>query len=111
MNLADAILSPIALALISLIVFRDVRYMIRKRASDNWPTTQATIEKATLGSRGFAPALPRLIYRIHFTYTYGLNGTQYTGLFVLLTGNKKSGKRFRKPLLGRELSLDTILVA
>jgi hypothetical protein len=51
MNLADAILLPFILLVMSVIVFRDLRYMFRKGASEKWPKTEATIESTTTVSR------------------------------------------------------------
>src|ERR1700731_1258051 len=46
-ELSRSILLPFILLVMSVIVFRDLRYMFRKRASENWPKTEATIESAT----------------------------------------------------------------
>jgi hypothetical protein len=107
MSLADAILLIFGLIVVvdvSVIVFRDLRYMFRKRASENWPTTEATIESAATVHRRLGSALQGLlIYRAWFTYIYCVSGIQYTGFFVLITGNKKSGERLQQALAGKRI--------
>jgi hypothetical protein len=102
MNLADAILLIFGLIVVvnvSVIVFRDLRYMFRKRASENWPKTEATIESAATVHRRLGSTLQGLlIYRAWFTYIYCVSGIPYTGFFVLITGNKKSGERLQQAL-------------
>ena len=102
MNLVDAIFLAIMLLLMSVIVFRDFRYTFRKRASEKWPTMQATIESATVRRGG--PALYFfLMYRVYFTYSYCVNDIRYTGLFVLVADNKKSGEGLQQALAGKRV--------
>jgi hypothetical protein len=103
MNLADAILLPIVLIGLSVMVFLDLRYTFRKRASENWPSMEATIESATVGGRGPMLALPRLIYRVYFRYSYCVNGIAYVGCFFLLAGDKKSGEALQQALTGKKV--------
>jgi hypothetical protein len=104
MTLANAILLPFVLIVVSVIVFRDLRYMFRKRASENWPKTEATIESATTVRRRLGSTLQgRLIHRAWFTYIYCASGIQYTGFFVLITGNKKSGEGLQQALAGKKI--------
>jgi hypothetical protein len=104
MNLANAILLPIALILVSVIVFRDLRYLFRKRASENWPKTEATIESATAGRRRLgSPLQGLLIHRAWFTYIYSVSSIQYMGFFVIITGNKKSGEELQQALAGKRV--------
>ena len=60
MNLADAILLPVILILLSVMVFRDLHYTFRKRASEKWPSLQARIESVTVGCGRAASFLPEL---------------------------------------------------
>jgi hypothetical protein len=104
MNLADAIFGLIIVIAVSVTVFRDLRYMFRKRASENWPKTEATIESATTVRRRLGARLQGLLlYRAWFTYIYCVNGIQYTGFFVLITGNKKSGEGLQQALAGKRI--------
>jgi Protein of unknown function (DUF3592) len=104
MNLADAILLPFVLLIMSVIVFRDLRYMFRKRASENWPKTEATIESVTTVRRRLGlPVQGLLIHRAWFTYIYSVSGIQYTGFFVLITGNKKAGEGLQQALAGKRV--------
>jgi hypothetical protein len=104
MNLADAILLPFILIIVSVIVFRDLRYMFRRRASENWPKTEATIESAAAVRRRLgSPLQGLLVRRAWFTYIYCVSGIQYTGFFVLITGNKKSGEGLQQALAGKRV--------
>ena len=106
MNLADAILLPFVLIVVSVIVFRDLRYMFRKRASENWPKTEGTIENApTVRRRLGSPLQGLLIHRAWFTYIYCVSGIQYTGFFVLITGNKKAGEGLQQALAGKRIGI------
>jgi hypothetical protein len=81
--------------LIPYMVFTDLRYTLRKRRSKNWPTTAAKIESAVLG--------PGVFRRVHFTYSYCVNGLQHTGRFYLLAAGKKTGEELRQSLVGRSV--------
>jgi hypothetical protein len=101
MSLVDAILLPIILIGLSYMVFCDLRYTLRKRASKNWPSVEATIDGGIVGFRGPLSALPSFLYRVHFTYSYRVNGLQYSGRFFLLADGRKSGEEFRQVLTGK----------
>jgi hypothetical protein len=101
MNLVDAILLPIMLIGLSYVVFHDLRYTIRKRASKNWPSVEATIDSGVVGFQGPLSSLPSFVYRVHFTYSYRVNGFQYSGRFFLLAGSRKAGQEFRQALAGK----------
>ncbi len=103
MNLADAILIPIILIGLSYVVFHDLRYTLRKRASKNWPSVEATIESGIVGFRGPLSALPSFLYRVHFTYSYRVNGLHHSGRFFLLADSRKSGEKFRQALAGKSI--------
>jgi hypothetical protein len=98
MSLANAVLIMIVLIGLSYMVFYDLRYTLRKRASKNWPSVEATIDSGIVGFRGPLSALPSLLYRVHFTYSYRVNGLQYSGRFFLFAGSRKSGEEFRQAL-------------
>jgi hypothetical protein len=100
MNLTDAFLIPFILILLSVIIFRELRYVFRKRASEKWPSLQASIESVTVGSGRAASVLPEL----KLTYAYFVNGIRYTGFFFLLAGdNRKWGKELRQDLAGKSI--------
>jgi hypothetical protein len=101
MNLVDAILLPIILIGLSYMVFCDLRYTLRKRASKNWPAVEATIDGRLVGFRGPLSALPSFLYRVHFTYSYRVNGLKYSGRFFLLANGRNSGEEFRQALSGK----------
>jgi hypothetical protein len=103
MNLANVVLIVIVLIGLSYMVFYDLRYTLRKRASKNWPCVEATIDSGIVGFRGPLSALPSLLYRVHFTYSYRVNRLQYSGRFFLLAGSKKSGEEFRQALAGKSV--------
>lgn len=103
MDLPDAIIALIGAILVSVIFFRDLRYMLRKRASENWPTTQATIESTTTRRKVPGSVPQGLIFRAWFTYMYCVSGTQYTGSFVLITGNRKSAEWLKLALAGKRV--------
>jgi len=96
MNLVDAILLPLVLIGISYMVFYDLRHTFRKRASKNWPTIEATIDSSNLGSQG-------LLHRVHFMYSYRVNGLHYTGRFDLLAGNTISVKELQQSVVGKKV--------
>jgi hypothetical protein len=96
MNLVDAILLPFMLLVISYMVFFDLRHTFRKRASKNWPTIEATIDSSNLGPQG-------LLHRVHFTYSYRVNGLQYTGRFDLLAGNTISVRDLQQSVVGKKV--------
>jgi hypothetical protein len=60
--------------LIPYMVFADLRYTIRKRRSKNWPITAAKIDNGVVGFRGQLSRLPSILHRVHFTYSYSVNG-------------------------------------
>jgi len=101
MNLANAVLIAIVLIGLSYMVFYDLRYTLRKRASKNWPSVEATIDSGIVGFRGPLSALPSLLYRVHFTYSYRVNGLQYGGRFFLLANSRESGEKVRRALAGK----------
>jgi EAL domain-containing protein (putative c-di-GMP-specific phosphodiesterase class I) len=96
MHLADAIFIPLALIAFFLLVVPDFRYTWRQRASEDWPTTEATIDGATLRFGGPQLAAILFIYRVLFTYSYPVHGVQYTGLFVLIADKKKLGEGLKQ---------------
>jgi hypothetical protein len=98
MNLVD-ILTAVVLILVSYMVFAEFRYTLRRRASENWPTTGATVDSGMIAFRG----LPSIWYRVDFTYSYRVDGLQRTGRFGLLVGNKKSGEELRQELVGKNI--------
>lgn len=97
MNLADAIFLPIVLIVLSIMIFRDLRFTFRKRASEKWPAIEAVIEAGEVGLRG-------LLCRVHFTYSYEVNGQRRTGRFSLLTGSNRSALALRQALVGKKTS-------
>jgi hypothetical protein len=96
MTFANAILSAFAAALVVFMVFHDLRFTIRKRASKNWPTIEATIDSSHLGPQG-------LLHRVHFTYSYLVNGLPYKGHFDLLAGNTISVKELQQSVVGKKV--------
>jgi hypothetical protein len=103
MNFVDAILLPIILIGISYMVFADARYTLRRRASKNWPTTEATIDSGIVGFRGPLSGLPSILYRVHFTYSYCVGGLKRNGRFFLLVQGKNAGEELRRELMGRNV--------
>jgi hypothetical protein len=102
-SLVDAILLPIIVVGLSYMVFRDLRYTFRKRASQNWPSVEATIDSGIVGFKGPLSALPSLLYRVHFTYSYNVGGARHSGHFFLLADSRKSGEEFRQALAGKKI--------
>lgn len=100
---AIAIIQLFSMTLISYMVFADLRYTLRRRASKNWPTTTATIDSGIVGFRGPLSDLPRILYRVHFTYSYFVNGLKHSGRFFLLTNGKNAGEVLRQGLVGRSV--------
>jgi len=98
MNLADAILLPIILIVLSVMIFRELRFIFKKRASENWPAIDAVIDAGEVGLRG-------LLCRVHFTYSYEVNGQRRTGRFSLLTDGNKSAEALRQTLVGKKTSV------
>jgi hypothetical protein len=106
MNLASsaiAVIQVLTMILCSYMVFADVRYTLRRRASKNWPTTAATIDSGIVGFRGPLSGLPRILYRVHFTYSYCVGGLKHNGRFFLLVQGKNAGEELRQKLLGRNV--------
>jgi hypothetical protein len=91
--------------LIPYMVFADVRYTFRKRRSKNWPTTAAKIDNGVVGLRGPLSGLPSILHRVHFTYSYSINGLQHTGRFYVLVGDRKIGEKLRQKLVGRSVPI------
>lgn len=98
-----AIIQLLSMILISYMVFADLRYTLRRRASKSWPTTTATIDSGIVGFRGPLSRLPRILYRVHFTYSYFVNGLKHGGRFFLLTNGKYAGEALRQGLVGRSV--------
>jgi hypothetical protein len=89
--------------LITYMVFADLRYTIRKRRSKNWPTAAAKIDNGVVGFRGPLSRLPSILHRVHFTYSYSVNGLPHTGCFYVLVGDRKIGEELRQKLVGRSV--------
>ncbi len=103
MNLASLAIAAIQLLtviLISYMIFAEVRYTLRRRASKNWPSTAATIDSAIVGFRGPLSGLPRILYRVHFSYSYCVGGLKHNGRFFLLVNSKNAGEELRQELVG-----------
>ena len=100
MIIANAIFLACVLAVAAVMVFRDLRYTLRKRSSANWPSAEARIESSTLGHPAIS-ALPRFLYRVHFSYSYQVNGLEYSGRFSLLVGGKTPAESIREALTGK----------
>ena len=96
MTLVNAVLSGFIAVLVVFMVFHDLRFTIRKRASKNWPTIEATIDGSHLGPQG-------LLHRVHFTYSYFVNGLPYNGRFDLLAGNTVSVKELQQSVVGKKV--------
>jgi hypothetical protein len=102
-SLAIAVIQILTMVLVSYMVFADVRYTLRKRASKNWPTTTATIDSGIVGFRGPLSRLPSILYRVHFTYSYCMGGLKHNGRFFLLVQGKNAGGELRQKLVGRNV--------
>jgi hypothetical protein len=101
MNLANAVLIPFILILVSVVVFRELRYVFRKRASEKWPTLHARIESVIVRS-GRASIRPEL----KLTYAYFVDGIRHTGVFFLLAGdNRKWGEGIHQVLTGMNIAI------
>jgi hypothetical protein len=96
MTLVNAVLSALAAILVSFMVFHDLRFTIRQRASKNWPGIEATIDSSHLGPQG-------LLHRVHFTYSYLVNGLPYRSQFDLLAGNTISVKELQQSVVGKKV--------
>jgi Protein of unknown function (DUF3592) len=94
----NAILLAFAVILVGFMVFQDLRFTIRKRASKNWPAIEATIDSSSLGPQG-------LLHRVHFTYSYRVNGSNCTGRFDLLAGNTISVKELQQSVVGKKVAV------
>jgi hypothetical protein len=106
MNLASVaigVIQILTIFLITYMVFADVRYSLRRRMSKAWPTTAATIDSAIVGFRGPLSGLPRILHRVHFTYSYSVGGLKHSGRFFLLVNSKNAGEGLRRELLGRNI--------
>jgi hypothetical protein len=93
----------LTMALVSYMVFIDLRYTLRKRASKNWPTTTAVIDSGVVGFRGPFSGLPRILYRVHFTYSYHVGELSHNGRFFVLAGSKNTGEELRRQLVGKSI--------
>jgi hypothetical protein len=102
-SLAIAVVQLLTMLLVSYMIFADVRYTLRKRASKDWPTTAAKIDSGVVGFRGPLSSLPRILYRVHFTYSYCVGGLKHSGRFFLLVNSKNSGEELLRNLIGREV--------
>jgi hypothetical protein len=102
-SFAIAVVQLLTMALVFYMIFADVRYTFRKRASKNWPTTEAKIDSGVVGFRGPLSGLPRILYRVHFTYSYCVGGLKHSGRFFLLANSKNSGEELLRNLVGRNL--------
>lgn len=94
--LINVVLSASILFIASFMVFNDVRFTIRKRASKSWPTIDATVDGSTVGPQG-------LLHRVHFTYSYQVEGFRYTGRFDLLAGNTISVEELQRSVVGNKI--------
>ena len=102
-SLAIAVIQLLTMILISYMVFVDVRYTLRKRASKNWPTTAAMIDSGIVGFRGPLSRLPRILCRVHFTYSYSVGGLKHNGRFFLLVQGENAGEELRQELVGKNV--------
>ena len=93
----------LTMVLVSYMIFADVRYTLRRRASKNWPTTAAEVDSGVVGFRGPLSGLPRILYRVHFTYSYCVGGLKHSGRFFLLANSKNSGDELVRNLVGRNV--------
>jgi len=93
----------LTMVLVSYMIFADVRYTLRRRASKNWPTTAAEVDSGVVGFRGPLSRLPRILYRVHFTYSYCVGGLKHSGRFFLLANSKNSGDELVRNLVGRNV--------
>jgi len=105
MNTVEVVLLPIVLIGISYLVFADLRYTLRKRASKNWPSVEAMIGDGFVGSRGRLAVLPRILRRVHLNYSYSVNGQQYMGQFYVLAQGKTSAEALQQAFVGKKISV------
>jgi hypothetical protein len=105
MTLVLIVFQLAVLAGIVYMFFVDARYTLRRRASKNWPATAATIDSGIVGSSGPLASLPSILYRVHFTYSYQVNGLQHSGRFFCLTQGKQRGEELRRALVGKSVSV------
>jgi Protein of unknown function (DUF3592) len=103
MNSAYVAVGLFGMILVSCMVFADLRYTLRRLRSKKWPTTVGRIDEAMVGFRGPFSRLPRILYRLHFTYSYRVDGLQPTGRFFLLSRGKHSGQELRRALVGQSV--------
>ena len=97
MKPANAILNTFYLILFSILVFSDLRYRFRKRASKKWPSLQARIESVTVRSGRASALFPEL----KLTYAYFVDGIRYTGFFFLYARDDR--KWFHQDLTGKSI--------
>ena len=108
MNLVDSVRWAVyacTMILISYMVFADVRYTLRKRRSKSWPGTAARIDSGIVGFRGALSGLPRILYRVHFTYSYQVRGSEHHGRFFMLVSSGTEGEALRQALVGRSVPI------
>jgi hypothetical protein len=106
MNISSVVIAVIQLLtmiLVSYMIFADLRYTLRKRASKNWPTTLATIDSARVGFRGPFSGIPRIFYRVHFIYSYEAGGSKRNGRFFILVRSKEGGEDLERAVVGRKV--------
>jgi hypothetical protein len=106
LNLAPSavvVIQALTVAFVSYMVFADVRYTLRRRASKKWPATAATIDSGIVGFRGPLSGLPRIFYRVYFGYSYCVGGLQHNGRFFLLANSKNAGEKLRQEIVGRNV--------
>ena len=87
--------------LVGYMVYNELRYIVRKQRSRNWPTTTATIDNVVIGDRSPRSVVPRILFRVHFTYTYRVRETQYVGGFFLLVQGREAAEDNARKLFGR----------
>jgi hypothetical protein len=97
-SVAIWVIQVLTMILVCYMVFVDVRYTLRRRASKNWPTTAATIDNSIFRYR-----LPSVLYRVYFTYSYCVDGLKHNGRFFLLVNSKNAGEELRQELVGRNV--------
>jgi hypothetical protein len=103
MRLAIEAFELLFLVVFFVFVLIDARYTFRRRASKNWPATTAMIRSGIVGFRGPFAWIPRVLYRVHFTYSYSVNGIEYSGRFFCLTRGKERGETLCQALVGKSV--------
>ena len=98
-SLLEAVFSWILAGIAIFSVAASVRYSFRKRSSSNWPMTDATVQRGQVG-RGGPSKYAALVYRSVFGYVYSVNGSRYTGLFVIVVGSEEKASELQRRLDG-----------